>query len=167
MKRLRLNPDYLRRHLFAAAVMAALGCWFGYDGAVRYPRMAPDELYRSIEQAEPPADTDLEAFKRQKTNAQLGLALVLLVAAGVVGLRLFLSSRLDFAWDEAGFSVAGRRHSPADVASLDRSRWESKGILKLKLADGGSVVLDAWHHLGVREAAAELFPLPDETKKEG
>ena len=164
MKRLRLNPDYLRRHLFAAAVMAALGCWFGYDGAVRYPRMAPDELYRSIEQAEPPADTDLE---RQKTNAQLGLALVLLVAAGVVGLRLFLSSRLDFAWDEAGFSVAGRRHSPADVAQLDRSRWESKGILKLKLADGGSVALDAWHHLGVREAAAELFPLPDETKKEG
>ena len=107
---------------------------------------------------------DLEAFKRQKTNAQLGLALVLLVAAGVVGLRLFLSSRLDFAWDEAGFSVAGRRHSPADVAQLDRSRWESKGILKLKLADGGSVVLDAWHHLGVREAAAELFPLPDEAK---
>ena len=167
MKRLRLNPDYLRRHLFAAVVMAALGCWFCYDGAVRYPRMAPDELYRSIEQAEPPAGADLEAFKRQKTNAQLGLALVLLVAAGVVGVRLFLSSRLDFAWDEAGFSVAGRRHSPADVASLDRSRWEPKGILKLKLADGGSVVLDAWHHLGVREAAAELFPLPDETKKEG
>ena len=102
MKRLRLNPDYLRRHLFAAVVMAALGCWFGYDGAVRYPRMAPDELYRSIEQAEPPAGADLEAFKHQKTNAQLGLALVLLVAAGVVGLRLFLSSRLDFAWDEAG-----------------------------------------------------------------
>ena len=39
--------------------------------------------------------------------------------------------------------------------------------LAVKLADGGSVVLDAWHHLGVREAAAELFPLPDETKKEG
>lgn len=167
MKRLRLNPDYLRRHLFSAAVMAALGCWFSYDGAVRYPRMAPDELYRSIEQAEPPAGADLEAFKRQKTNAQLGLALVLLVAAGVVGTRLFLSSRLDFAWDESGFSVGGRRYAPADVASLDRSRWESKGILKLKLADGRMVVLDAWHHLGVREAAAELFPLPDETKKEG
>ena len=82
----------------------------------------------------------------------------------MVGLRLFLSSRLDFAWDEAGFSVAGRRHSPADVAQLDRSRWEAKGILKLKLADGGSVVLDAWHHLGVREAAAELFPPADEAK---
>ena len=74
MKRLRLNPDYLRRHLFAAAVMAALGCWFGYDGAVRYPRMAPDELYRSIEQAEPPAGADLEAFKRQKE--MIGIATV-------------------------------------------------------------------------------------------
>ena len=164
MKRLRLNPDYLRRHLFAAVVMAALGGWFGYDGAVRYPNMAPDELYRSIEQAEPPEGLDLEAFKRQKTNAQLGLALGLVVAAGVVGLRLFLSSRLDFAWDEAGFSVDGRRYAPADVASLDRSRWESKGILKLKLNDGRVAVLDAWHHLGVREAAAELFPLPDEAK---
>ena len=166
MKRLRLNPDYLRRHLFAAAVMAALGCWFGYDGAVRYPRMAPDELYRSIEQAEPPAGADLEAFKRQKTNAQLGLALVLLVAAGVVGVRLFLASRMDFAWEGKEFSWRGRRLSVADVAEVDRSRWETKGILKLKLSDGGSVVLDAWHHLGVRDAVAELFPSADGTKGE-
>ena len=164
--KLKLNKEYAHRHLFVTLLMAGLCCWFGYDGAVRYPRMTPDLLYRSIEQAEPPAGADLEAFKRQKTNAQLGLALVLLVAAGVVGLRLFLSSRLDFVWDEAGFSVAGRRHSPADIAQLDRSRWESKGILKLKLADGGSVVLDAWHHLGVREAAAELFPPADEAKED-
>ena len=166
MKRLRLNPEYLRRHLFAAAVLFALGGWFGYDAAVRYPRTPAAELYRSIEQEEPPAGTDLEAFKRQKTSAQAGLAIILLVAAGVVGLRLSLASRTDFAWEGKEFSWRGRRLSVADVAEVDRGRWETKGILKLKLSDGGSIVLDAWHHLGVREAVAELFPPADGTKGE-
>ena len=54
MQRLKLNPEYARRHLFVTLLMVALGCWFGYDGFIGYPATPAAELYKSIEGSDAP-----------------------------------------------------------------------------------------------------------------
>lgn len=148
---LKLNREFLLRHLFVAVLMAGLACWFGYDGFVRYPRSDARDLYVSIEGSEPPAGLDLEAFKAQKTKSQHGFALLSLLASAAVALHLLAVSRLRLRFDEDGFDFGGRRRAYGDVASVDDSKWESKGISKVTLADGARVVVDSWHHEGAKE----------------
>ena len=38
MKRLKLNPEFFYRHLAVCILMLGMGCWFGYDGFVAYPK---------------------------------------------------------------------------------------------------------------------------------
>ena len=157
--KLSLNKDYARRHLFVTVLMLALGCWFGYDGLVAYPSMTAADLYRSIEKADPPADMPaerLEAFKRQKTQTQYGFAALALLAGAIVGLRLLKSAKFAFEFDASGFTACGKRYSRDDIAAVDRSQWESKTILVLKLKDGTTLALDAWHHTGVKDFAATV-----------
>ena len=154
--KIALNKEYARRHLFVTVVMAALGLWFGYDGFVRYPATPAAELFRSIEGSEAPEGYDLEAFKRQKTQTQYGFTALSLLAALVVGLRLFKSYKFNFEFDSAGFSFNGRRYAFDDIASTDHKHWKSKSILTLKTKDGTKIVLDAWHHTGVKELEARL-----------
>ena len=152
MKRLSLNREFAVRHLGVAALMFGLFCWFGYDGLVKYPSIPAADLYRSIEGSDVPAGCDLDAFKRQKTQAQYGFAALALLAALVVGGHVALVARLRFEYDDDGFSAAGRpRRAFSDVRSVDWSKWKSKGIVRV---DG--VTLDAWHHDGVRDVAASL-----------
>lgn len=151
MKKLTLNREYATRHLFVAILMAGLSCWFGYDGLVRYPATPAAELYRSVEGCDAPEGCDLEAFKDQKTKTQYGFAALSLLASLVVGFRLCRASALDVAFDEEGLVVRGRRRAFADVKKVDWSRWEKKGIV---VVDG--LVLDAWHHQGVKELAEGL-----------
>ena len=157
--KLSLNKDYARRHLFVTVLMLGLGCWFGYDGLVAYPSMTAADLYRSIEKSDPPADLPaerLEAFKRQKTQTQYGFAVLALFAGAVVGLRLLKSARFAFEFDESGFTSNGRRYTRDDIAAVDRTRWETKTILVLRMKDGSTHTLDAWHHLGVKDFAATV-----------
>ena len=156
--KLALNKEYARRHLFVTVVMAALGLWFGYDGFIRYPKTPAADLYRSIEGSDAPAGFDLESFKKQKTQTQYGFTALSLLAALVVGLRLYGASKFDFEFDETGFTFNGRRYADADIAEIDRKRWKSKSILALRLKDGEKVVLDAWHHTGVKDFASRLSP---------
>jgi len=149
--KLTLNREYAMRHLFVALLMTGLCGWFGYDGFVRYPATPAAELYRTIEGAEAPAGFDLEAFKRQKTKTQYGFTLLSGLVALIVGLRLFKSYKFDFEFDDGGFVCKGRRRAYSDVKNVDRSKWTTKGIVKV---DG--IALDAWHHVGVKEFAAKL-----------
>lgn len=147
--KLKLNGEYAMRHLFVTLLMVGLCGWFGYDGLVRYPTTPAAELYRSIEGAPPDekmSAEDLEFFKAQKTKTQYGFTALTLLAALVVGLRLLKSARFQFEFDDSGYVYCGRRRAYADIKSVDRSRWEKKGIVKV---DG--IMLDSWHHLGVRE----------------
>ena len=152
--KLKLNKEYARRHLFVTLLMAGLGCWFGYDGFVRYPSLAAADLYRSIEKSDPPAGMNLDAFKRQKTQTQYGFTVISLFAALVVGLRLLKAAKFDFEFDDEGFTCQGRRFAKADLLGIDRSAWEKKSIIVLKMKDGEKIVLDAWHHTGVKEFSA-------------
>jgi len=150
---LTINKEFLHRHLFVVLLLAGLGVWFGYDGFVTYPNTPAAKLYESIEKSAPPAsmtEKQLEAFKTQKIQSQYGFCFALLFASAVVGLHLLAVSRLQFAFDDDGFTWKDRRYSFGDIKSVDRSKWAKKGIVKLALADG-TVTLDSWHHTGVTE----------------
>lgn len=154
--KLTLNREYAQRHLFVAILLAGLSCWFGYDGFVRYPATDAAALYREIEKSDPPDQLDLAKFKRQKTQTQHSFAIISLLVALVVGVRLYRSYAFDFEFDDDGFAVRGQRYAYADITAVDRRRWRPKGILVLKLADGKKVTLDAWHHQGVKEFEGRL-----------
>ena len=158
--KLELNKEYARRHLFVTVIMAGLGLWFGYDGVVRYPATPAAELYRTIEGSDAPTGYDLEAFKRQKTQTQYGFSILSLLAALIVGLRLYGASRLSFEYDGSGFSYKGRRYDYADIVEIDRRRWKSKTILVLKMKGGEKIILDAWHHTGVKAFEQRLPAAP-------
>lgn len=151
MTRLKLNPEYAKRHLFVTLLMIGLGCWFGYDGFVRYPATPAAELYRSIEGSDAPGGFDLEAFKKQKIGTQYGFTILAFFAAAVVGSRLMRSRRFKFGYTDDCYIYRGRRHPLSSIKKVDRSKWGKKGIVKV---DG--ITLDAWHHLGVKEFVEKL-----------
>ena len=146
MQRLKLNPEYARRHLFVTLLMVALGCWFGYDGFIGYPATPAAELYKSIEGSDAPEGFDLDAFKRQKIGTQYGFTILAFFAAAVVGSRLAKSKRFKFGYTDDCYVYRRRRHPLSSIKKIDRSKWEKKGIVKI---DG--ITLDSWHHLGVKE----------------
>ena len=146
MTRLKLNPEYAKRHLFVTLLMIGLGCWFGYDGFVRYPATPAAELYRSIKKSDAPEGTDLEAFKNKKVGRQQQFMILAFFAAAVVGSRLMKSKRFAFEFDDEAYVYRGKRHAISSIKTIDRSQREKKGIVKI---DG--IILDSWHHLGVKE----------------
>jgi len=149
--KLTLNREYASRHLFVTLLMLGLCGWFGYDGFVRYPATPAAELYESIEGKRPLPTCDLEKFKADKVGRQKQFAALALLAALVVGLRLLKSSRFEFEFDDDGFVYKGRRHAYSAVKNVDRTKWTTKGILKV---DG--ITLDAWHHVGVKDFEQKL-----------
>ena len=151
MERLRLNPEYAKRHLFVTVLMIGLGGWFGYDGFIGYPATPAAELYRSIEGSDAPEGFDLEAFKKQKIGTQYGFTILAFFVAAVVGSRLAKSKRFKFGYTDDYYVYRGRRHLVSEIKTVDRSNWEKKGIIKF---DG--ITLDAWHHLGVKEFVEKL-----------
>ena len=139
MKSLRLNREFAVRHLGVAILFFCMGCWFGYDGFVGYPKR--DDAWFESQHLRRDSAT-----RRQKEFMALAF-----LASALVGGHLWAVSRLRFSFDDAGFVFRGRRTAYGDVKSVDRSQWEKKGIIRV---DG--VKLDAWHHSGVREFERNL-----------
>ncbi len=151
MKPLKVNPDFFRRHLAVCILMFGIGCWFGYDGFVTYPKTPAAELYESIEKSKPPEGFPLEAFKRQKIQSQYGFMIMCIVASALIGLHLAWIRSFRFAWDETSFVWDGKKHPLSDIKKVDRAQWSKKGIVSIELEDKTTVKLDAWHHLGVKD----------------
>ena len=152
--KLTLNKEFAKRHLFVAVLMAGMGCWFGYDGFVKYPATDAAALYQSIEGREASPEVNLEAFKRQKTQTQYGFTFLAFLVAALVGGHLWKVSKFDFEFDDEGFTCQGQRHAFKDIKNVDRRLWDKKGIV---FVDG--IKLDAWHHTGVKEFVAKLDAL--------
>ena len=149
MTKLVLNKEFAVRHIGVALLMLGLSGWFAYDGYVAYPKH--DDAW--FEQQHLRKDN---AIRRQREFMVLAL-IAALVIAGHVG----VVAKLDFSYNEEGFVCGGVKRSFADVKSVDWSKWEKKGIVKV---DG--IVLDAWHHVGVRGVAEILKRREsDEAKK--
>ena len=139
MTSLRLNREFAFRHLGVAILFFGMGCWFGYDGYVAYPKH--DDAW--FETRHLRRDS---AIRRQKE-----FMLLAFLASAAVGGHLWAVSRLRFSFDDDGFVFRGKRTAYGDVKTVDRSQWETKGIVRV---DG--ITLDAWHHEGVREVERRL-----------
>ena len=150
MNSLKLNSEYLRRHVFSILVFLGIGCWFAYDGFVKYPATDAVKLYVSIEGAEPPAGYDVEKFKSQKTKSQKIFALFLFVSSLVGASRLTRNFLLKFSWSEEGFEHNGKKYTYSDIAKIDDSHWEKRSTLVI-FTKSEKILLDAWHHVGVSE----------------
>ena len=134
MTKLKVNPEFFKRHLFVTVLMAALGCWFGYDGFVKYPA-ADDKFFE-----------EQHLVRETATERQKQFMVLAFLASIAVGAHLWKVAKFRLEYDEEGFVYKGEKHLYRDIKSIDRSKWEKKGIIKV---DG--IVLDAWHHLGVKE----------------
>ena len=139
MTALKLNREFFLRHLGVAVLFFGMSCWFGYDGYVAYPQH-DDEWFETRHLKRD------NAIQRQKEFMILAL-----VASLVVGGHLLAVSRLRFSFDDDGFEFNGKRTAFGDVKTVDRSKWEKKGIVKVN-----GITLDAWHHVGVREFEKRL-----------
>ena len=139
MNRLRLNREFAVRHLGVALLMLGLSGWFAYDGYVAYPERGDEWFEQQHLRKE-------NAIRRQREFMVLAF-IAAIVVAGHVG----IVSTFDFSYDEEGFACGGVSRKFADVKNVDWSKWETKGIVKV---DG--IVLDAWHHVGVRDVAKVL-----------
>jgi len=155
--KLSLNREYAIRHLGVATLMAALCAWFVYDGAVAYPAMSDAEfkenVLHNLEYA------DFPKKRRETTNRQFQFACVVGLAAIVIAGGVWRAKRKTLEWDDAamnGTLTNGRPLPFQDVSSIDRSRWDRKGILVVHAKDGRAMTLDAWHHNGVKEIAEKL-----------
>ena len=136
---LKLNREFFLRHLGVAVLFFCMGCWFGYDGYVAYPEH--DDAWFEAQHLRRD-----NAIRRQKEFMVLAF-----LASALVGGHLWAVSRLRFAFDDDGFVFRGKRTAYGNVKTVDRSKWEKKGIVKV---DG--ITLDAWHHTGVKEFEEKL-----------
>ena len=132
MKKFTLNREFFVRHLGVTLLMAGLGCWFVFDGAVTYPKMDAVEFcekhHKSLEN---PEREKAEAIKRQYQFASIAF-----IAALAIGCHLL--------------KVRG------DVKDVDRRLWDKKDILYVTMNDGRRITLDAWHHPEAKELAGKF-----------
>lgn len=91
-------------------------------------------------------------LKGQFVQALVTLALALLAFSAVARKKGKVYSA-----DEQGLSGSGFGDAAipwGDVASVDWSRWEEKGIFRIALKDGRRFTLDGWHFAPMRPVAA-------------
>ena len=135
-KKLALNREFAVRHIGVALLMLGLSGWFAYDGYVAYPERDDEWFERQHLRRD-------NAIRRQREFMVLAL-----VASFVIAGHVWAVARFRFEYDDEGFECGGVRRRFADVEDVDWSKWDKKGIVKV---DG--IVLDAWHHVGVRDVA--------------
>lgn len=100
-----------------------------------------------------------DVYPQGKIRGQFGMAAVLAVLAVLAFRSAWTKRGVEYAAGDGGLSGSGfgGREIPWDeVASVDWSRWDTKGIVALATADGRRYVLDGWHFKGIRDIAAEV-----------
>ena len=152
MKAFTLNREFFVRHLGVTLLMAGLGCWFVYDGAVAYPKMDAvafcEKHHKSLENPE-----------REKANAivrQYQFASLAFIAALAIGCHLLKVRGESLMWDDEkmlGSLTSGKEARFSDVKEVDRRLWGKKGILRVTMNDGRKITLDSWHHSEAKELA--------------
>ena len=155
--KIALNREYAIRHLGVAALMAALCAWFLYDGAISYPAMSDEDFKAKILH-----NLEYENFpqkRKETTNRQFQFAGIAGLAALIIAGGVLRVKRQTLEWNDdsmCGSLTGGQTLAFTDIAEIDKSLWEKKGILTVLAKDGRKIPLDAWHHTGVKEIAAKL-----------
>lgn len=170
--RASISKGYIwRPGLIGLAALGACG-WFAYDGFVKYPHQqqmwqAHNQIFEEHKKRQELYDPNEAAAEWQEMAAAKGWPtknpegksgtdiLTQKAIAGITGpiglffCVVFVTSRGRWVQaDDQGLTTsAGKRSSYESITSLDKSRWQSKGIAVVHYSsDGqtGRIVLDDW-----------------------
>ena len=171
-----ISPSYRWRIGAVGLAMLAFGSWFLYDGMVAYPHkqniqlefqkvqkaypeswqpiwneLAADNGWSTSQPGEPMTDLDIYT---QSVFAAICLPIGLLFGVGFI--------RAGRRWtaidDQALTTHTGQQVAWDQITSIDKSRWETKGIAVVHYRQGdkvGRVVLDDWKF--TREPTREIL----------
>ncbi len=143
----RVSRQWVVRMLIAGIAFFGFGLWAVYDGFIYYPRRnhiierfeehreagRMGEWRELAEQKGWPEEPDPDNYKTQwDIRTQFIMAAICLPLGLVILLRLGLKSRQSMATDEQHFiATNGRRIPYSAIVSLDKRRWDSKGIAEV------------------------------------
>lgn len=171
----RINKEWGVRLGLIAALFIGGGCWFLYDGLVKYPKQR--EMYRlvyemndeggaikrpdwreKLEAAGYSTDIDPDKLSNKSDTDILTQRIIAGLCFPVGLLALFwlvLNSFRTLYADERGVQFGGSRMAFDEVDQIDKTRWDSKGIAVLRGRDGKKLVLDDWKFRGAADVLAE------------
>jgi len=172
----RINKEWGVRLGLIAALFIAGGCWYLYDGLVKYPKQRDmyqlvyektgdggaikrENWQQNLVDAGYPADIDPDKLSNKSDTDILIQRLIagLCFPVGLMALFwLVLNSFRPLYADEQGVQFGGKRMAYDDVSEIDKARWDSKGIAVLQGRDGRKLVLDDWKFRGAAEVLAEV-----------
>lgn len=173
--RVNRNMDSIRPALLAKE-MTAEG-WLARDDANETPLQAafaaenmkvPAKLVKKVSELRVPAGSPVPplavqierlqkifndpVYTQHELNTQFVQAAVTLCLGLAAFLSLTLKARKSYVADDTGLSGSGIGKAPAayeDIASIDWSKWDEKGILVLRLKNNRRLRLDGWHFSGI------------------
>jgi len=162
--RANIDKRFLSRLGLTGLAFVALALWFFYDGAITYPRQRERALEDQRLKEEDRLDEWGEIAKQRgwstedpgKPKEDVDF-LIQFIIGGVVSLPglYFLISylRARGRWieaDEAGLRASwGQQLEFGQIVSLDKKKWNSKGIAKVNYRQNGRkrrLVLDDWKY---------------------
>jgi len=160
----RINKEWAVRLIIIAVMFIGGGCWFAYDGAVAWP--AENErhaLYKDILDQGDAAEKSWQAVfeergwstrKPPKEHSDTDI-LTQFIIAGIcfpIGLLalfwLVLNSRRKVVADQEKVRFAGKQMRYDEITDIDKTRWDSKGIVVLESGEQ-RMKLDDWKFRGV------------------
>jgi hypothetical protein len=142
----RISPVWKKQRLFVSLIFLAMGAWFCYDGAFTYPqsnvrRRAYDNFARENRLQDWPDFAHSKGWVT-KPPEKIEDATTQFVYGGftsAIGLLLLIywltqKKRVLRADDEAVYTTAGTRVPFEAIISVNKSKWDSKGIARVRYA---------------------------------
>ncbi len=156
----RISPIWKKQKLFISLFFMAIGAWFFRDGMVGYPRINErwtehDRFVKNQNLKEWPAYARSRGWVEEPPEKLYGRAdiigqYVVGWIATILGILLLVywftqKGRLLQADDEAVITASGTRVPFDSITSVNRQKWESKGIARVRYSlDGrkGEFIVD-------------------------
>lgn len=140
---------------------------------VEAPAFYKDIFQSAIREEKPEIDKrdwakavlSLPVHSPEKIHEQFVSAAVALFAAFIFCMVPLYRGRKTFLCDDEALHLLINQEEKAiyrlaDIAYVDRSQWEKRGILKVVMKNQTAFVLDAWHYTGVA-AIEKILPAAD------
>jgi hypothetical protein len=162
----KINKEWAVRMLVIAIMFIGGGCWFVYDGAVAWP--AENDRYaiykEILDQGDQADKSWQEVFqengwstrKPPKEHSETDILTQFIIASlcfpiGLLALIwLLLNARRSVVADDQAVTFAGKQMRYDEITDIDKSRWDSKGIVVL-ISGEQRMKLDDWKFRGVKD----------------
>jgi len=157
----RINKEWAVRLIIIAVMFIGGGCWFLYDGAVAWP--AENERYAVFQQINEEGERAWqEVFAErgwstrnppdQHSDTDIMTQFIIAGLCFPIGLLalfwLGLNARRKVVADDEKVRFAGREMRYDAITDIDKTRWDSKGIVVLESGEE-RMKLDDWKFRGV------------------